>query len=65
MLNQPETLNGIDIHMLAHLQIVMRLKDPEVFSVLMEAVESSPYRKFYDLAEKECLKKMELEGNDY
>ena len=38
MLNQSEKLNGIDIHMLAHLQIVMRLKDPEAFSEMMEAV---------------------------
>jgi hypothetical protein len=38
MLNQPEKLNGLDLHMLAHLQIVMRLKDPEAFSELMEAV---------------------------
>ena len=35
MLNLPDQINEIEIHILAHLLIVMKIKEPELFNSIL------------------------------
>jgi hypothetical protein len=67
MLQHPETtsMKPLDIHMLAHLLIVMNLKERSMFDKVLQGVSNESYQRFLHMAHIECLKKMGSEGNEF